>query len=190
MRLRIGRWLFRNRGWLGVPFFLVALVFARPSLILLLAGVALVILGEMARWASVSFSGPTTRSSRIEAPRLMTHGPYAWTRNPIYWGNFLVGLGMTVSAGALFPWLAVAFAVLFWAEYALIILAEEDYLSKAFGQEFTDYCRRTYRFMIIPQKTSWRGAVWRAALRSERSTLLVIIGFYILLAIRFFLVWP
>ena len=182
--LRIAYWLFRNRGWLGVPFFLVALVFARPSPFLLSAGIALVILGELARWASVSFSGRTTRSRQVEAPRLVTQGPYAWTRNPIYWGNFLVGLGMTLSSGALFPWLAVAFAILFWVEYALIVLAEEDYLKKAFGQEFADYCERAHRFLVIPRKTTWRGGSWRAALRSERSTLLVTLGFYLLLALR------
>ncbi|MEO0248342.1 MAG: isoprenylcysteine carboxylmethyltransferase family protein [candidate division WOR-3 bacterium] len=185
--MKIGRWLFRNRGWLGAPFFLVALVFGRYSPILLGIGVGLTAMGELARWASVAFSGATTRSSRIEAPRLVTEGPYAWTRNPIYWGNFLVGLGMTVSSAALFPWLAIAFAVLFWAEYALIILAEEDYLKGEFGQEFTDYCRRTRRFLILPRKTSWRGGKWRAALRSERSTLLVIMGFYILLGLRLLL---
>jgi len=184
LTLKTGYWLFRNRGWLGLPFFLVALVFARPSPVLLSAGIALVILGELARWASVSFSGRTTRSRQVEAPRLVTQGPYAWTRNPIYWGNFLVGLGMTLSSGALFPWLAVAFAILFWVEYALIVLAEEDYLKKAFGQEFADYCERAHRFLVIPRKTTWRGGSWRAALRSERSTLLVTLGFYVLLALR------
>jgi protein-S-isoprenylcysteine O-methyltransferase Ste14 len=184
MLLKIGRWLFRNRGWLGAPFFALALVFARPSFALLSAGIALVIVGEMARWASVSFSGSTTRSSRIEAPRLATEGPYAWTRNPIYWGNFLVGLGMTISSGALFPWLAVAFAILFWAEYSLIILAEEDYLRGAFGQEFADYCARTHRFLIVPKRASWRGGNWLSALRSERSTILVTLAFYLLLALR------
>lgn len=184
MHLKIGRWLFRNRGWLGVPFFALALVFAKPSPLLLSVGIALVILGELVRWASVAFSGPTTRSARIEAPRLATAGPYAWTRNPIYWGNFLVGLGMTLSSGAFFPWLALAFAALFWAEYALVILAEEDYLRGAFGREFADYCARTHRFLIVPKRTLWRGGNWRAALRSERSTLLVTAGFYLLLTLR------
>ena len=136
----------------------------------------------------MAFSGATTRSSRIEAPKLVTSGPYAWTRNPIYWGNFLVGLGMTVSSAALFPWLAVTFAVLFWAEYALIILAEEDYLKREFGEVFADYRERTHRFLILPRKTTWRGGRWRAALRSERSTLLVILVFYLLLMLRFILV--
>ncbi|MEO0141648.1 MAG: methyltransferase [candidate division WOR-3 bacterium] len=187
MPLKIGRWLFRNRGWLGVPFFLIALVFGEYSPVLLATGALLTILGEAIRWVSVSFSGPTTRSPRIEAPRLVTWGPYAWTRNPIYWGNFILGLGMTLSSGAFFPWLAIAFAILFWAEYALIILAEEDHLRKAFPQEFTDYCKRAHRFLIIPKRTSWRGGKWRSALRSERSTLLVMLGFYILLALRMIL---
>ncbi len=186
--MKTGRWLFRNRGWLGAPFFLVALAFGKYSPALLSVGVGMSILGETIRWASVAFSGATTRSSRIEAPRLVTGGPYAWTRNPIYWGNFLVGLGMTVSSGALFPWLALAFAVLFWAEYALIILAEEDYLKSEFGKEFSDYCERTRRFLIVPRRTTWLGGRWRAALRSERSTLLVILGFYLLLTLRFILV--
>ncbi len=185
--MKIGRWLFRNRGWLGAPFFIVALVFGRYSPALLITGLVLTLLGELIRWASVAFSGPTTRSGRIEASALATRGPYAWTRNPIYWGNFLVGLGMTIASAALFPWLAIVFAVLFWVEYSLIILAEEDYLKRTFGQEFADYCRRTRRFLIIPRKTSWKGGRWRSAMRSERSTLMVILGFYILLAMRIIL---
>lgn len=94
---------------------------------------------------------------------------------------------MTLSSGALFPWLAIAFVVLFWVEYALIILAEENYLKKAFGQEFADYREKAHRFFVIPRKTGWRGGQWRAALRSERSTFLVILGFYILLALRLIL---
>ena len=167
-----------------MPFFLLALVFARPSAWLFGKGLALAFAGELVRWASVAFSGPTTRSRSVEAEGLVTHGPYGIVRNPIYLGNFLVGLGMTLSSAALYPYLALAFVALFWAEYTLIIVAEENYLAARFPEEFVDYCRRVHRIMPLPRRTIWRGGKWRTGLRSERSTLLVNLGYYLALGLR------
>src|SRR3954449_9027637 len=58
------------------------------------ASLALVLLGLALRaWASASV-GHHSRSGEIEAPRLVTSGPYALVRNPIYLGSFILGLGM------------------------------------------------------------------------------------------------
>ena len=44
---------------------------------------------------------------------LATTGPYAYTRNPLYLGSFVIGLGFTIAAGRLI--LGLVFAVLFLA---------------------------------------------------------------------------
>lgn len=180
--VRVGRRLFALRGYMGVPLFLLVLLLARWNPWALGAGLGLVALGELVRVISVAHSGPTTRSRRIEAPVLVTWGPYAWTRNPIYWGNFLVGLGMTLSS-ACFP-LAILYVPLFWLEYYLIVRAEEAQLLKLFGERYREYAARVPRFGIRPRKTRWRGANFRLALRSERSTILVLGAYYGLLGLR------
>ena len=183
----MGNWLFKNRGWLGLPFFLVAVIFAKAHLTLFLCGVLLVLLGESVRWASVAFSGPTTRSKKVEAPRLATQGPYALVRNPIYWGNFFIGLGMTVSSAAFWPWLAFVFVFVFWLEYIPIILAEENYLKQRFGKEYESYTKSVHRLLILPKKTSWSNGQWKNALKSEKSTLIVILVYYSTVALRLYL---
>src|SRR5688500_17928599 len=52
-------------------------------------------------WAAAC-AGGHTRTGRIEAPDLVTGGPYAFVRNPIYLGSFLLGLGMVGLLGD--PW--------------------------------------------------------------------------------------
>src|SRR6267142_808168 len=83
------------------------LVFARPRPVTLLAGVTVSVLGLLLRaWAA----GHIRKNSE-----LATSGPYAHTRNPLYLGNFLLGLGFTIGSGR---WvLALLFAALFLGSY-------------------------------------------------------------------------
>ncbi len=184
---RIGRAFFRVRGYMGVPIFLLAIVFADRRHCMLAPGLLFVILGEALRIWSVSFSGLTTRSRQITAPKLTTKGPYSVTRNPIYIGNFLIGFGVVLFSGALYPYLLLAYTVLFWLEYIPIIHAEEEYLSSKFGQEFEAYRSRVPR--IIPDLRLFRvedalNGDFKAALYSEKSTFIVILGTLLAIIIK------
>jgi hypothetical protein len=95
-------------------------------------------------------------------------------RNPIYWGNVLIGAGFSVMAWALVPFLPVAFVLFLFLQYYLIILLEERELSQLFGETYAAYCRRVPRF--FPRLNSAQGeapvekADVRGALASERRT--------------------
>ena len=43
---------------------------------------------------SVPWAAGTIRKNRV----LTTHGPYAFTRNPLYFGSFIIGIGFGVLA--------------------------------------------------------------------------------------------
>ena len=97
---RIGAVLFRHRGWLPVPFLLVPLL-ARGTMqprnwIL---GFVLIVLGEAIRLAGVAAAGTVTRRRSRTVQRLVTYGIFAWMRNPLYVGNFLIWIGFTVISG-------------------------------------------------------------------------------------------
>lgn len=72
-------------------------------------------------------------------------GPYAWVRNPLYLGTYLMAVGTALAAGNL--WLFGAVTVLFAAIYHYIILDEETKLHRIFGASYARYCQLVPRFV-------------------------------------------
>ncbi len=176
---RIGQVLFKNRGWLPVPFLAVPLlapgVQSRTTWIV---GLIIVAIGELIRTAGVAAAGTVTRRRSREVQRLVTYGAFAWCRNPLYVGNFLAWIGFTVVSGV-FWFIPVAIAI-FAIEYTLIVRYEEGVLESIFGQEYLDYKARTPRWFGRPPAGATSGQHdWKEAIWSERSTILqyvVLIG--------------
>jgi protein-S-isoprenylcysteine O-methyltransferase Ste14 len=110
-------------GWLvGV----LALAFARPSLVWLLAALPLAFAGEAVRiWAS----------GHIEKTKcLATGGPYAHSRNPLYVGSLLIALGVALACAS--PWVVLAVAVYFLAFYPSVMREESVFLAGKFPAEY------------------------------------------------------
>jgi protein-S-isoprenylcysteine O-methyltransferase Ste14 len=80
------------------------------------------------------------RARLVEGHQLITVGPYAHVRNPIYTGM----LGMLVATGlATEHWIALIVAiVVFVVGMVIRIRSEEKLLRSAFGKEFEDYAAR------------------------------------------------
>ncbi|HTS37162.1 MAG TPA: methyltransferase [Candidatus Solibacter sp.] len=80
------------------------------------------------------------RARLVEDHKLITEGPYAYIRNPIYTGM----LGMLIATGlAAEHWIALPIAiVIFWIGLVIRVRVEEKLLRDAFGQEFEDYANR------------------------------------------------
>ena len=83
---------------------------------------------------------------------LATSGPYAYTRNPLYLGSLLIGLGFCVAARSW--WVGVALVVMFFAIYMPVIRDEEAFLRRTFP-EFEEYARRVPR--MFPRLTAHSG---------------------------------
>jgi len=83
--------------------------------------------------------------------RLITHGPYAFVRNPFYVGIFIADAGMCIAANPLDTTVAVitlAYFIIQSITYTRQIVREERELSRLFGEEYRLYCERTPR--LIP----------------------------------------
>ena len=172
---RIGAVLFRHRGWLPVLFLGVPLI--APGIMspqLWAIGLALIVVGEGWRLWGVAAAGTTTRRRSRAVQRLVTYGPFAWSRNPLYNGNFLIWMGFVVISGVL--WFLPIAIVLFALEYSLIVRFEEGVLESIFGEEYLAYKRRTPRWVPRPpatrQATEEEEHDWTEAWRSEVSTFL------------------
>lgn len=128
--------------WLLVlPF----LWFARPTPLLLAWGAGVAALGLALRtWAA----------GYIHKEReLTTGGPYAHTRNPLYVGSFLVGLGVTV-AGGQWPFV-VLFLLFFVFVYGKTIRGEARLLEELFGDEYRRWARHVP--LVLLRLPAWRG---------------------------------
>ncbi|MDQ6634691.1 MAG: isoprenylcysteine carboxylmethyltransferase family protein [Gemmatimonadota bacterium] len=179
---RIGAVLFRHRGWLPVPFLLVPLLaHGTSSGTNWVRGFVLIALGEAIRLAGVAAAGTVTRRRSRTVQRLVTYGIFAWMRNPLYVGNFLIWMGFTVISGVL--WFLPVAIVLFAVEYTLIVRYEEGVLESIFGQEYLAYKGRTSRwFPRLPRTAESGEHHWAEAWRSEISTFLqyiVIAGLFV-----------
>jgi protein-S-isoprenylcysteine O-methyltransferase Ste14 len=168
---RMGGCLFRHRGFLPVPFIAVPFVWhgvMTPRSWLL--GILVVAFGETLRLWGVAAAGAETRRRSRLVTRLVTHGPFAWMRNPLYFGNFFIWTGFSVVAGI--HWFLPIAVVVFALEYTPIVRYEEAVLEATFGEEYLRYKERTRRWLPVAPAAEPTGTLcWRAAWKSERSTL-------------------
>jgi protein-S-isoprenylcysteine O-methyltransferase Ste14 len=151
-------------------------VFARPTLPGLILGLSIAIVGEGIRLWGVSIVGSETRTTgTVGGTYLVTTGPFAYVRNPLYVGNLLLYIGIGVMSNALFPWLLLVATMFFFMQYSLIVALEEEYLRKRFSSAFEDYARRVPRFFPNFQKYKGAGepelvSDFQRGLRSEART--------------------
>ena len=129
--------LSRLRVPLGYAAFALVVILARPRMESVVAGIALAILGEGLRiWAS----------GHIEkTQRLATGGPYAHTRNPLYAGSALLGLGVAVASAS--PFVVLAVAAYFAALYPAVIREESAFLAARFPGEYAAWAREVPAFL-------------------------------------------
>jgi protein-S-isoprenylcysteine O-methyltransferase Ste14 len=170
---QIGAILFRHRGWLPLLFLGIPLVFpGSTSPFRWDVGLALIIIGEAVRLAGVAAAGSVTRRRSRNVQRLVSYGIFAWVRNPLYIGNFLIWMGFVTISGVL--WFLPAAILLFAVEYELIVRYEEGVLETIFGRDYLDYKHNTPRWIPRPPKgeTTVGEHHWGEAFKSEISTFL------------------
>ena len=183
--------LFKNRGLLlSLPAVVLAR-YGRPSAKSVALGVPLAIAGEVLRCWAVGYAGATTRNDAVTAPELVTAGPYAFVRNPLYLGNFITAAGFAIAfTGKNSPLGRCALIGgslgVMAALYSAIVPHEEAFLSSQFGEAFDRYCQRVPR--IVPQLEPMPGGngEWRAEtlLTAESRTFAIFGAMLALLALR------
>ncbi len=129
----------------GVPRPYFSPLFAMPQSLEIVLGIATLALASASVWIVLSAVRTLGKqwsfaARLVEEHKLITEGPYAVVRNPIYTGmlGMLVATGLAVSHWAALP---VALA-LFGVGTAIRVRSEEKLLREAFGAEFHAYARR------------------------------------------------
>ncbi len=124
----------RIRVPLGFAFAVLYFWLARPTWRALALGAVVIVPGLLVRALA---SGHVRKNEA-----LATSGPYAYTRNPLYVGSLLIGIGFAVAARSW--WVGVVLVVMFFAIYLPVIRSEEVFLREKFP-EFDEYARAVPR---------------------------------------------
>lgn len=90
---------------------------------------------------------------------LTTSGPYAYTRNPLYFGSLVLAAGFAVASRSW--WIALIAAVMFFVIYIPVIRSEEAFLRSHFP-EFEEYARHVPRLFprLRPYQRSATSFSW------------------------------
>lgn len=154
-----GNWLFRYRSFLPIIVLALGLgVFIQNvllkndndcSLFFEMLCLAVSILGLIIRVYTVGFtphntSGRNTKAGQV-ADELNTTGIYSTTRNPLYLGNFFMWLGLAMFTENL--WFVISFVFFYWVYYERIVFAEEQFLERKFGEQYTKWADKVPGFI-------------------------------------------
>ncbi len=153
LRKTIYRWRVRS----ALFAFVAVLVLARPTWISIAAGASVGLLGLAVRgWAA----GHIRKDKALAVT-----GPYRFTRNPLYLGSLILGLGLV--CGARTWWGAGVFALYFVVFYVPVIAEERDRLRSLFPDAYPEYERRvpiffpTLRRAAASEDRKWEAGLFR-----------------------------
>lgn len=155
-----GNWLFRWRSYLPlllIVLFLLALKdinYSDDSRLWEIFCLFVSLFGLAIRAITIGYvpkgtSGRNTKGQK--AGVLNTTGMYSIVRHPLYLGNYVIWLGIS-----LFPrlwWFTVIVTLIFWLYYERIMMAEEDFLLEKFGDSFSQWADKTPAF--LPKWQKW-----------------------------------
>jgi protein-S-isoprenylcysteine O-methyltransferase Ste14 len=110
-------------------------------------GLAMLALGViLAGWGMMTFRrAKTAIIPHQSASQLVTHGPYRFTRNPMYTGLTIAYLGGAALINSAWPIILLPIVLLILIK--TVISREEMYLTDAFGAEYTGYAANVRRWL-------------------------------------------
>ncbi len=85
-----------------------------------------------------------TRASSGLEYKLVTDGPYKFSRNPQYVGDIVALIGVILMANSLYTTIACLLAIIL---FLVTPFAEEPWLREKYGEEYIEYCKRTPRYL-------------------------------------------
>jgi hypothetical protein len=153
LKKRLCRWRVRA-GLIGT---VLVIILAKPDLSSLITGLAVSLPGLLLRtWAAGHLK---------KDKELTVSGPYKYSRNPLYLGNLIIGLGIIIASRSL--WVFGIFIVYFLLFYPLIIQVEAEKMKKLFLKEYEAYAKKTpvlfpyKRPFSTVKKNRFRGLLFR-----------------------------
>lgn len=126
-----GTFFARWRVRLGYPLAILVLWFAHPNLRSILAAIPVGLLALLIR---------ASAAGHLQKQEVLTMtGPYAYTRNPLYFGSAILALAAAIAA---YSWISAAILCAYFALfYSFVMRREEGELRQHHGASFAEYAR-------------------------------------------------
>jgi len=115
---------------------ILAIIFARPDLTSFFTGLGVCFIGLLIR----TWSAGHLRKEK----KLAISGPYQYTRNPLYFGNFVIGISVAFASRSW--WVLGYFAAYFLLFYPLVIKREMKRMKELFPAEYDEYKKKVPLF--------------------------------------------
>jgi protein-S-isoprenylcysteine O-methyltransferase Ste14 len=149
--VELGAFSFKYRGYL-LPIAVILFVVPSPHLFADTAlaawlGFAIAVIGQAVRVGTVGLAYIIRggKDHKVYAEELVTAGLYSHVRNPMYFGNFFLLVGLAIATNS---WLFTLVGIpLSLGMHKSIVAAEENFLRNKFGKQFDDYCARVPRWV-------------------------------------------
>ena len=172
----------RWRVRLSYPLAILVLWFSRPTPRSILWAAPLGLLGLIIR---------ARAAGHLHKQKVLTvTGPYAYTRNPLYFGSAILALAAAVATRS---WISAAILGIYFALfYSIVMRREEAELRQHHAASFEEYARAVPLFFprLTPAKLSFGGAgSFSFAQYKKNHEYQAAIGFLLLLAVLLLIWW-
>lgn len=128
--------IIKYRSFAGILCLVAILYFSDPSPRSIAVGFFFIVVGMFFRaWTSGYIN---------KDEQLATKGPYSLTRNPLYFGNFILGLGIAIAGNNLPSYIIFfAFYMLF---FPFLMVLEHRRLKRKFGEPYKEWYKKSHSF--------------------------------------------
>ena len=193
-----GNFLFKYRGQFPVLLFVLSVPFIyltdyntisyKEYNIFMFIAISISVLGFLVRFYTIGTTakGTSGRNTKEQvADVLNSSGMYSMVRHPLYLGNYLIWLGISLASFNIY--FVVIMSLLFWIYYERIMFAEERFLERKFGADYLNWASKLPAFLpsILNFKKSDTNFSIITILRREYASILAsVVGFTFIEVLR------
>ena len=193
-----GNLLFKYRGQCPVLLFILSVPFIyltdytvinyKEHNLFMFTAILISVLGFLVRFYTIGTTpkGTSGRNTKEQvADVLNSSGMYSMVRHPLYLGNYLIWLGISLASFNIY--FVVIMSLLFWIYYERIMFAEERFLERKFGEDYLNWASKLPAFLpsILNFKESdTKFSIITVLRREYASVLAAVVGFTFIEVLR------
>ena len=193
-----GNFLFKYRGQfplflfvLSVPFIYLTdykLINYKEHNLFMFIAILISILGFFVRFYTIGTTpkGTSGRNTKEQVAEVLnSSGMYSTVRHPLYLGNYLIWLGISLASFNIY--FVIIMSLLFWIYYERIMFAEERFLERKFGDDYLNWASKLPAFfpsILNFKKSDTKFSVITVLRREYASVLAAVIGFVFIEVLR------